>query len=332
VDGEGRDVRAKILEIDRTYPDDFALLPFKGYAETHALILDPGEIGNSEKVVLLMHAWIDYADSTSNLAASQAGVNLVPPYLQVLDDKGRWVTAIENMGFPAGLPKTMTVDLTGRFRNAKDRRVKIVTNMRIYWDRILVSTDSGQERIRTVDLGLRAGALCFGGYPREVTPDSRKPKLYDYGHRSQTSPWKSHAGAYTRYGDVSELLRESDNRYVIMRHGDEITLDFDAAAAPPPGPGWTRSYLVYASGFGKDMDLNSAFPDTVEPLPFHGMPGYPYRTPFPRSQRWTEYHREYNTRIVPGIYFGNGDLRGEGGSGVDRYVVPSGSGSADRRE
>jgi len=87
----------------------------------------------------LLTAWIDYADSSSNLAASQAGVSLVPPYLQVRNARGEWQTVLPRMGFPAGLPKTMTVDLTGKCLTA-DGHVRIVTSMRIYWDQILVDT------------------------------------------------------------------------------------------------------------------------------------------------------------------------------------------------
>jgi hypothetical protein len=256
-----------------------------------------------------MNAWIDYADSTSNLAASQANVRLVPPYLQVVNERGQWVTASESMGFPAGLPKTMTVDLTGKFRNPRDHRIRIITNMRIYWDQILVDTYAGNDHIGAATLDASGATLGWGGYPREVSPDGKKPKLYDYDVRDQSAPWKSHAGAYTRYGDVSELVHAKDNLSVVMRHGDEITLGFDAGTLEPLPPGWTRSFLVYAVGFGKDMDINSAYPDTVEPLPFHGMPGYPCRMPFPGGRAWMAYNRKYNTRIIPHIYFGNGDLR-----------------------
>jgi len=39
------------------------------------------------------------------------------------------------------------------------------------------------------------------------------------------------------------------------------------------------------------------------------MPGYPYSVPFPGGRAWRDYCRKYNTRIIPHIYFGNGDLR-----------------------
>ena len=46
------------------------------------------------------------------------------------------------MGFPAGLPRTIVVDLTGKLP-AGARRIRITTNLQIYWDRVRV--DNGPE-------------------------------------------------------------------------------------------------------------------------------------------------------------------------------------------
>jgi tetratricopeptide (TPR) repeat protein len=306
IDDHGSDILAAISTIDRKYPDAFKLLPFKGYAEEHSIILDLGDLSSARKVLLLLHAWIDYADSTSNLAAAQAGVRLIPPYLQVIDEKGDWATALENMGFPAGLPKTMTVDLTGRFLNRRDSRIRIVTNMRIYWDQILVDTHEEKAQVKALTLNAARATLGWGGYPREYSPEGRKPMLYDYGTRDQTAPWKSHVGNYTRYGDVTTLLLNKDDMYVVMHHGDEITIDFDMHRLEPLPEGWTRTFLVYADGFGKDMDLNSAYPDTVGPLPYHGMSGYPEAAPYPSDPAHREYLSKYNTRRISDVFSGLG--------------------------
>jgi hypothetical protein len=76
-------------------------------------------------------------------------------------------------------------------------------------------------------------------------------------------------GVYTAEGDVRAPLSTVDDRFVVMRPGDEIALSFDAHALPPLPSGWTRTFLLYADGFSKEMDLNSASPDRVDPIPSH---------------------------------------------------------------
>ena len=296
---QGEDVLPLVAQIDRRYPEDFELLPFKGYAREHALTLDLGEVKKAKRVLLLLTAWIDYADSTSNLAASQAGARLVAPYIQVKDARGEWRTVIERMGFPAGLPKTMTVDLTGKFL-CDDTSVRIVTGMRIYWDQILVDTSGGDFPARVTELQPLGAELRWRGFPREYSPDGRRPLIYDYRTVEATAPWKTHLGNYTRYGDVRELLLAPDDMYVITRNGDELQVDFDARKLPALPAGWRRDFLIYADGFGKDMDLNSARPDTIGELPYHGMKSYPYSPGdrYPATPKHQEYLERYNTRTV----------------------------------
>ena len=72
----------------------------------------------------------------------QAHKDLTFPYLQVKDAAGNWKTVVEDMGIPSGKPKTMAVDLTGKFLSAS-REVRIVTNLCVYWDEIfLVENDA----------------------------------------------------------------------------------------------------------------------------------------------------------------------------------------------
>jgi hypothetical protein len=109
-------------------------------------------------------------------------------------------------------------------------------------------------------------------------------------------------GRYTREGDVRELLLQADDMFVISRPGDEISLSFDARKLPPIRAGWTRTFLLYADGYSKEMDINSASPDQVSPLPFHGMTKYPYpdTESYPMTAARRAYFEKYNTRFVKG--------------------------------
>ncbi len=300
LDDRGREVTALLASRDRRYPEDFALLPFKGYAGLHSLTLDLGPLSPGERVVLLLYGWVDYADSSANLAAWQAGAKLVPPYLEVADAQGRFSSGsrrLERLGFPAGLPKTMLVDLA-EWVGPSANRIRITTSMRIYWDQIRVGTEALGTAIRVHELVADKAELRFKGYPAPVRPDGREPALYDYQRSSASELWDQHQGDYTRYGDVRELTAAVDDLYVITRHGDELALSFDAARLTPVAPGWRRSFILFADGFGKDMDLNSARPLTVDPLPFHAMSGYPYPPgeKYPEDQQHRRYRASYNSR------------------------------------
>jgi hypothetical protein len=253
----------------------------------------------AERAVLLLTGWTDYAWSSDNVAAAQAGKAMKPPALQVKDEKGIWRTVIEDIGIPVGRPQTVTVDLSGKFLSS-DREVRIVTNMRIYWDQILVDTSDGKSPVQTTALDPARADLYWRGFSAEVTPDNREPFGYDYQRVSFTSPWKVMTGRYTREGDVRELLLKSDDMFVVSRPGDEISLSFTATALPTLPAGWTRTFLLYADGFSKEMDINSASPDQLAPWPFHGMSRYPYPATehYPMTDERRRYIEKYNTRVV----------------------------------
>jgi hypothetical protein len=328
IDEHGHDIRARIAQFDRTYPDDFALQRIRGYAQEHTLTLDlkdgneaaalrdePGRalklrqsplithhsslITRAPRTLLLLTGWTDYAFSSDNVAAAQRGMSLQPPALQVKDRRGRWRTIIPNIGIPVGRPQTVVVDLTGKFLS-RSREVRIVTNMRIYWDQILVDTSSGAFPTELTRLDPVRADLRWRGFSAQMSPDGREPYGYDYARVSLISPWKEFTGRYTREGDVRELVRMVDDMFVVSRPGDELSIAFDAATLPALPRGWTRTFLLYTDGYSKEMDINSASPEEVAPLPFHRMREYPYRWPetFPQSKAHLDYLERYNTRVV----------------------------------
>jgi hypothetical protein len=141
--------------------------------------------------------------------------------------------------------------------------------------------------------------LHFRGFS-ESHADSRRmqPDTFFYGHVFPSSFWNPTPGLYTRFGRVNELLRDVDDRLVIMGSGDEVILRFDARALEAPRAGWTRDFLVKVDGWAKDRDPNTAFSSSVLPLPFHGMSRYPYprNEHYPRDPAHDDYQRAYNTR------------------------------------
>jgi Tfp pilus assembly protein PilF len=318
-DEHGHDVLSRLARVDRKYVDDFPLHGVRGYAAEHTLTLDlgkdeggrmkdEGKAGRSaassfrlhpSAFILLLTGWTDYAFSSNNVAASQRGMEMKPPSLQVKDGAGKWRTVIESIGFPIGRPQTVTVDLTGKFLS-KSREVRIVTNMRVYWDEALVA-DAGEDLpVRVERLEASGATLRDRGFSAEVTPDGREPFSYDYARVSAESPWKTFLGRYTRLGDVRELLSKTDDMFVVSKPGDELALSFDASSLKPLPAGWTRTFLLYADGFSKEMDINSASPHEVAPMPFHGMKRYPYDAPasYPYDSAHVEYLERYNTRVV----------------------------------
>ncbi len=253
------------------------------------------EIAHQHGARVIVHAWTNFAEQR-NFAAAQAGLKLVPPYLQVWDPGG-WRTVLADRGFPVGLPKTMTVELTGKIPLSAHARIRIVTNMRIYWDRIRIETGSQDSRVQLTALEPAAATTSWVGYPRQWSPDGLAPFYYDYAHRDAAAPWKTHTGTYTPLGDVRELLRLVDDRYVLLPHGEAITAEFSTADLPALRAGWVRDWLLHVDGFGKDMDLHSAFPDTVGPLPRHK--DLPYRRSewiLPSDSAWESFRKRFLTR------------------------------------
>ena len=105
-------------------------------------------------------------------------------------------------------------------------------------------------------------------------------------------------GQFTRYGDVTELVRDADDLQAVFAAGDEMTLRFEAP--PPRCPGWTRTFVLHNVGYDKDADLNTIYGQSSEPLPFRAMDAYPYepRKHFPSTPLHRRYLEEYQTRSL----------------------------------
>lgn len=301
-DGNGNDVLSQITSYDFRYVSGFGLGKYQGLAEDHDLILDLGDKAAGDSLYLFLRGWIFPADASINTAMTQSSLwQSKPPSLQVMNKKGQWQTVIENIGFPMGKDKMVITDLSGKFLTPHNRKIRIRTNMQIYWDEIFFSNTLSQAPVHMHDLTMTNASLKFRGYSASYRKGGPfGPHWFDYYNTSGGQQWRDLTGYYTRYGDVLPLLQQADDEYIIANSGDEISIDFDAAGLPPLPPGWKRDFLLYSEGWVKDGDLNTAWGQTVEPLPFHAMPAYPYKgnTTYPADERLRQYRQQYNTRLI----------------------------------
>jgi len=297
-DEHGHDVLPDLLA--HRYFGDFKVLSFAGFTEPHSLELDLGEPYRGGPLWLLMHGEIEYFTATSMYAADQAHLQPFAPYVEALSENGKWVRVIDDLGFPAGGARTMTADLTGKLPQGT-QRIRLTTNLQIYWDNILVSRTSQDQRARLTSVPLIRADLSFHGFPLKIEGQPPGNVKYIYEKTSATGPYTRPAGAYTRYGDVRSLLSATDDKFAVFGSGDEVGLDFDPASLPALPQGWVRDYFFAAHGYEKDMDFYAYHGDTVEPLPYRDMGTYPYPgKSFPADADYINYQLEYNTRFMSG--------------------------------
>ncbi|MEP6902182.1 MAG: FG-GAP-like repeat-containing protein [Actinomycetota bacterium] len=295
----GKDILPKIRDLDRVFYDDFKSLPIRGYAETHEITLELDDKKDYKgRTLLLLTGWTDYAFSSDEVGASQSGKSLFLPFLQVKNKQGEWQTVIESIGIAVGRPQTVPVDLTGKFLSAS-REVRIVTNFKTFWDKIAVDTSEQVKDLKTFELEPEAANLRERGFSDETKIGGML--VPDYSKVSLDSRWKNFAGKFTKFGDVKPLLSEIDDVFVVAKAGDEFALSFKELPAPPPGKVYT--FLLYADGYSKEMDINSGSPDAIYPLPFKGMTKYPYGADehFPMNEEKQRIYDESLTRTFKGF-------------------------------
>ena len=228
-------------------------------------------------MVLFLTGWVFPTDTSLNVAIGQNPDvdGPQPPALAVPDPDAPdgWRTIVPFMGFPGGKTKTIAVDLTGQF-DATDPRVQLSTSMEIYWDEVFLTVNEPECEIVRTDLTVTAADLHYRGFSRRIPGRNNGPEGYDYEDVTTVSPWAPMQGSFTRYGNVTELLRTDDGQLVVMGAGDELTVRFRCPAQELP-PGWTRDFLLYNVGWDKDADLNTVLGQTTGPLPWKDMAGYP---------------------------------------------------------
>jgi hypothetical protein len=296
-DDRGNNVLPLLERRDRRYATQFEGLSFTGFAKLHWIELDLGAWDATKPLRLLIDGYTDYFTATSMYAADQAGIKVIAPYVEAQNAASKWTRVVEDMGFPAGLERTMVTDLTGELP-AGTRRIRIVTNLKIYVDAIRIDQTPDTDQVHVAEVPLARAEVAFLGFPREIRLQPASDTTYSYTRRSMTGPYARAAGNYTRFGDVRQLLESADDRFVVFGSGEGVKLDFDPRGLPALPAGWVRDYFFYANGFEKDLDFYAAHAFTVEPLPRHTLLPYPYPEgkDYPADDEHLRYQLEFNTR------------------------------------
>jgi tetratricopeptide (TPR) repeat protein len=308
LDDQGEDVTDAVSALDEKYLDTFGRGRYQGVARDHYVEVDLGNDAPQEgPLYLIAQGWMHPTDSSVNVAISQGhDVSAKPLSLEVPDGKGGWVTAEPNLGFPAGRKKICLFDLAHVFRPKTPRRLRLRTNLEIFWDSIEWARGLPEAQVKTIRLDPQTADLHYRGYSIINRTDDSSPEVPDYNRLAASKQvWRDLVGYYTRFGDVRELLTRADDRYVIMNAGDEMSLRFAAPDAPPAG--WVRDFVIAGDGWIKDGDFNSTFSKTVLPLPYHERREYtssPGRLEDEEVYRrhpedWQTYHTRY---VTPDIF------------------------------
>jgi len=301
---DGIDVTDKLAAADGTYVEPGKPTAYQGVRSPHELILDLGQIAEDQPLVLFFTGWIFYTDTSINVSISQReDLSMQAPVLEVPDGKGGWRVAVPTMGFPAGKTKIMPLDLTGLV-SGDDPRVRIRTNLEIWWDQVYFTVGEQAVPMRTTELSPERADLAWRGFSRGYRANPNGPELFDHDDVDARPHWMDIPGKATRYGDVVELLRDTDDRLAVFVGGDVIHLEFDANQLPPLEEAWTRDWIVISDGWDKDFDKNTVTGTSIEPYPFHAMGAYPYPDGERLPTHAEQAHTSWTTREVgPSAFF-----------------------------
>jgi hypothetical protein len=204
------------------------------------------------------------------------------PYMEVKAANGTWIRAPQDRQIP--LPsdyntRTFSVDLTGLFPSEiSDYQVRFTNFWNVTYDYIGIDTTSQQE----------------------ITIQKLTPTTATLSQLWDTKSISS--GTFTRYGDVTPLMQNADDMYVIGRQGDQVNLQFSTANLIAPAEGMERDYFFVVACWFKDPPdaWGYGFDYTVNPLPFIAMTGFPYTATesYPYDAVHLAYLQQYNTRII----------------------------------
>ena len=295
-DTKGENVLSQISTLDGVFTPGNSGLYSQAWnnISLNQLTIDLGNLSGADQIKLVVNGRADWGDpapyypwiESFQEAAAQGiladGTEISPaPYMEIKDLNGNWVRPPNDKQIPLPsdyIARTFTVDITDLFPvGTTDYEIRIFNFWNITWDYVGIDL-SPQENITV----------------QKISPQATLGQLWETLSNS--------SGMFTRYGDVTPLLQNADEMYVIGRQGDQILLRFPISNLTPPAPGMEREYFLVTTCFYKDEPgaWGFGFKFTVDPLPFRGMSGYPYPATesYPYDLAHLAYLEEYNTREI----------------------------------
>jgi len=298
INEKGEDVLSHISQLDGIFtPGSNGLAsPSWDNITLNQLTLNLGDLSGAQEIKLVINGMIDWGSPeqyytwVDGFKAAFAeglvpnGTQIYPaPYMEVMDESGNWVRVPQDKQMPTPsdyVPRSFVVDLTGLFpTGVSEYQIRINNFFNVTFDYIGIDT-TPQENITV----------------QRINPTATLDPL-DFGSTASTV-----SGSFTKYGDVTQLLLDADDMFVIGMQGDKVSLKFPTADLPPLGDGMERDFFLFAACWFKDPPGNwgYGFEFTVDPLPFRSMSGFPYppTESYPSSDEYVRYLQEWNTRVI----------------------------------
>jgi hypothetical protein len=230
------------------------------------------------------YEWIDQFKTAAaqGLVTNDTEIN-PPAYMEIMDAQGHWIRVPKDKQMPIPgdyVPRTFSVSLNGLFpEDVTEYKIRITNFWNVTFDYIGIDISPQQDITIT-----------------EILPEASFEPLVFADSTSTAS------GMFTKYGNVTELLAEADDMYVIGMQGDKMVLKFPTLSLPILEADTSRSYFIYVASWFKDPAGNwgYGFDFTTEPYPFREMSGFPYpdTESYPTSEEYVQYIKEWNTRAV----------------------------------
>lgn len=260
------------------------LWSYKDDSNLNTWTMDFGDLSAASRIQLLVQGARDFSINGESLR-----------FVQVRNAEGEWVDAYSSgeLSSLGGTPLTKVIDLTGKFINGYEVRVGLDRTRMNYF-----AIDTSEPVPYTQNtVHPTTAELSFRGYT-EIDKEFYWKHDYENVSPAPEELFASQTGYFTKYGDVTPLLEETDDQFVVIHHGDHMAIDFEYVA---PAEGTQRSFVLYNWVTFKHAEIGEVG-RTVDPLPFNGMSSYPYpdTETYPLTPENVEYLRNWNTRFIDG--------------------------------